>query len=48
VFKGRYFLQLSGCILECSESISCRKCSKIPKKCRMWDATASKRQNDNL
>ena len=29
------FLQLSGCILRCSESISCRKCSKVPEKCSM-------------
>jgi len=34
-FKGGYFLQLSGCILRCSESISCRKCSKVPEKCSM-------------
>lgn len=29
MFKGGYFLQLSGCILGCSESLSCRKCSKV-------------------
>ena len=33
--EGGYFLQLSGCILRCSESISCRKCSKVPEKCSM-------------